>query len=87
MGAKRLQDSTHIAQAFRLLFERTDPFGDTFTKIISRVLLLYPTEGYFLSRQQYESLIQLLGEQGETSFILSITRRISRRALGTSHKS
>ena len=67
-------DKTNSAQAaFKQVFKSNNPFNEMFTENISDKLLICPTEGYFLSKMQFESLLKTIIDVGDTVAYVSIT--------------
>lgn len=53
------------------LFNGNDPFTEVFTDKLPSRLILCPTEGYFLTEEQYLALITTMEIIGESSFFIS----------------
>lgn len=60
-----------LKQVFLKIFCNNDPFGRMFKSSILSKVLLYPTNGYHLSKKQYSALINTLNSIGETFFYVS----------------
>ena len=74
MEMKRLKD------LYKKIFSNNDPFNNVFNNYIEKKILIFPTKGYYLSKDQYDNLIKVLDfflekeifiseiENGEESF-------------------
>lgn len=60
-----------LHKSFDLVFKNNDPFDAMFQPTIEKRLLLYPTDGYVFTREQFDALIHTLEKMGETSFYVS----------------
>lgn len=56
---------------YRQLFKGNDPFMEVFTDKLPHRLFLCPTEGYFLTEEQYLALNKTVKAIGESTFFLS----------------
>lgn len=66
------KNNMHILKdVFYQIFSNNDPFGKMFVSSISNKILLYPTNGYYLSTKQFSILVQAIQIFGESSFYLS----------------
>lgn len=61
-----------IEETFNKVFKNTDAFGKMFQENINSKILLYPTEGFYLTRKQFNALINTSKILGEESFYLAI---------------
>lgn len=56
---------------FQKVFKNKDPFDNCFTENIQTKQLLFPTEGYYLQREQFDALRKAISQIGETNFYIS----------------
>lgn len=54
MEMKRLKD------LYKKIFSNNDPFNNVFNNYIEKKILIFPTKGYYLSKDQYDNLIKVL---------------------------
>lgn len=55
-----------LRDSFQLIFKNRDPFDIPFTNFVTEMLVLNPTDGYCLSKEQFISVLkaaQAIGEQ------------------------
>lgn len=57
--------------SFNKTFMSKDPFENAFTETIEKKILLFPTEGYHLTEDQYQALMTAVKSINETEFVLS----------------
>ncbi len=57
---------------FKRVFQSKDAFGEMFQEDIKKRIILCPTDGYFLTNEQFFALLKTLKEIGEDKFLLSI---------------
>lgn len=60
-----------MRSTFDQLFKGHDPFAEVFTEKLPSRLILCPTDGYFLTEEQYQALIRTMEILGESSFFIS----------------
>ena len=53
------------------LFNSNDPFAEVFTDKLSNRMILCPTDGYFLTEEQYMALLKTMKSLDEVSFFIS----------------
>lgn len=58
--------------AWRKIFRTTDPFSWPFQPYIRSGRVLFPTDGYYLTKLQYQSLMHAIADTGEYGFLLAI---------------
>jgi hypothetical protein len=61
-----------LGALFHRVFANTDPFGYPFTSAVDAVLVFYPIEGYWLTRPQYDSVVNAARALGDSTFYLSL---------------
>jgi hypothetical protein len=71
MIINRQDDIPDLKKTFFSIFSNYDPFDKMFLSSIASRVLLYPTNSYHLSEQQFSALINTLNMIGEKSFYLS----------------
>jgi hypothetical protein len=71
MIINRKKDIYFLKNIFSKIFISNDPFSKVFVSSISNKILLYPTEGYYLSEKQFSALNNTIKQFGETSYYLS----------------
>jgi hypothetical protein len=49
-----------LKKYYKEIFLNNDPFGKVFNDFIEKKVLLFPTEGFYLSKKQYEILLNTL---------------------------
>lgn len=65
------KDKTKLKNAFHKIFDSYDPFDPLDTNRFSIRAVIYPTDGYFLSKLQFHSLSKTLDVFGESTIIVS----------------
>ncbi len=60
-----------LKKAFFNVFSNNNPFGKMFVPSISHKIILYPTNGYYLSYEQFAALTHTIQAIGETSYYFS----------------
>lgn len=60
-----------LKDVFFKIFSNNDPFGKMFVPSILHKIILYPTNGYYLSKKQFLALTYAVQISGETSYYLS----------------
>lgn len=71
MIINRRDNISELKKIFSKVFINNDPFGRMFNSSISEKIILYPTDGYYLSKKQFFALINTMRILGETTFFLS----------------
>ena len=72
-----IQEITNIKQKqelkneFLKVFKRIDPFSEIFKETIKERLILYPTNGYYLTNEQLEALIKAAIVVGDSKINIS----------------
>ena len=61
----------NMKNAFGKVFQTNDPFGEMFQLCIQEKQILCPTDGYYLSREQFKALQDSLVAMGEEKAYLS----------------
>lgn len=61
-----------VVDAWRKIFQTTDPFTWPFQSNILTGRILFPTDGYHLTELQYKSLLNAIRCTGTSSFLLAI---------------
>lgn len=69
---RRVHDKQSTISAWRKVFRTTDPFSWPFQPSMEEGRILFPTDGYHLSANQYTALIHAIRCKGESSFLLAI---------------
>lgn len=62
-----------VKNSFNHIFKNADPFGRMFNNFINQKIVLCRTDGYYLSREQFDALMNAVKSLGESSFYLAIT--------------
>jgi hypothetical protein len=65
-----------MLEKLRKLFVSCNPFDEPFQPSVERRLLLYPTDGYILTEQQFKALRSAAASLGDTTGYCIITERI-----------
>ncbi|MGD6818288.1 hypothetical protein ACQCVE_14600 [Metabacillus sp. 113a] len=68
---KRLQNAEDISRlkdAFHKVFIKSDPFGDPFQETLTEKVLIFPTDGYYLAKNQFAALMKTIKSFGEGTF-------------------
>ena len=68
---QKVKLSNNIRKAWKRVFASNDPFDDPFQKSVESRLLLYPTEVFYLTDEQYSAFINTLKEMDEDYFYAS----------------
>ncbi|WP_186580240.1 hypothetical protein [Aquibacillus kalidii] len=61
-GISRLKD------AFHKVFIKSDPFGYPFQEILNEKVLIFPTNGYYLNKNQFDALMKTIEYFGQGTF-------------------
>ncbi len=64
---------SELKNAYYKVFKNTDPFGRMFNDIIKQRIILCPTDGYYLNKEQFNALMGASKALGEESCYLSET--------------
>jgi len=67
---KEQKTASELKIAFYKIFKNTDPFGRMFNDSIIQKILLCPTNGYYLSKEQFYAVMNTSKSLGERSFYL-----------------
>lgn len=70
---KPFEDLTKIYKHWKTIFVSDDPFSNPFTNCIKERLVIYPTNGYYLTKDQYDAITKASIALEETGFFISIT--------------
>ena len=62
----------NVVDRWRNIFCSNDPFSNPFKESF-KILVLFPTDGYHLTAEQYEAFIGTLREVGEEGFWLAVS--------------
>lgn len=60
-----------LEESFYKVFKNKDPFDDCFAANIQAKFLLFPTDGYYLSEEQFNVLRKVISHLGEDEFFIS----------------
>ena len=74
-----------IENSFYSVFKNKDPFGEMFRKEIDERIVLCPTNGYYLSKNQFDALIKVVEFIGEEEIIISIVENESNSFLDSEY--
>lgn len=72
MSVYEIVPAEKLIAAWRRVFLATDPFAWPFTSAVEECKILYPTDGFHLSRSQYSAFINAVKSVGDEGFFLSI---------------
>jgi hypothetical protein len=64
----RMSSEKKIRSAFCKVFKIADPFGRLFNDVIKHKVILCPTDGYHLNKEQFQALMETIKVLGESSF-------------------
>ncbi len=67
---KQQKSILELKNAYYKIFKKTDPFGRMFNDIIKQKIILCPTNGYYLNKEQFNALMKTSKALGEASFYL-----------------
>ena len=74
-----------IENLFNSVFLSKDPFGEMFRTEMDERLVLCPTNGYYLSKNQFDALMKVVKFIGEKEMIVSIVENESNSFLDADH--
>jgi hypothetical protein len=69
---KLFQDLVKIRGCWENIFSSNDPFSMPFASNIKEHFILYPTNGYYLTFEQFNAMTKAYAALQETGFLLSI---------------
>ncbi len=72
-NVKPQKSASTLKAAFYKIFKDANPFGKMFNDFVKQKIILCPTDGYYLSRNQFNALMQASRQLGESSFYLCET--------------
>jgi hypothetical protein len=60
-----------MKNVFQMVFKTSDPFGEMFQNNIQEILIICPTDGYYLNQDQFMALQETVVAMGEDKIYLS----------------